>query len=789
MFWVDRIVDEILKAYPDKDEFIVRDEKTLSGQVHVGSLRGVVIHGVVAEALAKRGKKVRFIFEFNDADPFDGLPAYLDRETYLPHMGKPLKDVPAPEARRYKGKTAKNLAEYYGFEFLEVIHALGFKPEITWGSELYKKGFYDEWIKIALAHPQEIRTIYKEVSGSDKEEEWMPLQIVCEKCGKVGSTTVVEFDGKLATYRCEKNKVTWAVGCEHEGKVAPWKGRGKLPWKMEWPVKWAAYKVDIEGSGKDHCSAGGSHDVAERICAEILKVAPPFNIPYEFFLLGGAKMSSSKGNASSAKAVSDLLPPELLRFLMIMKEPNQPIEFSPEGETIPRLYDRHDEAGEHYFLPEHKKTFPDLDRLFYFSQLNPEKITPCYFPRFSKLAFLSQIPSVDIAQAITHDKGATLTPTDKSELKERLHYIENWLGAHAPDSYKYTVMENEVPASSYELSSGQKIFLTSIATALKDKTLDGQAIHEKIHELVKASGLKPDEAFPAIYHALLGKSYGPKVGWFIEALDRKFIIERFEEVASLAEQVHEEVTPFVSDLLVVDGEVRKRFPELKSAWIELSDIHVGEHHPELTKLIDELVTSTDWEAIKKDSKTTPEIAKRYARLIGFKQLYKATGVDPTKRKPSPVALVDRLANGKPFPRINDLVDLYNYLVVKHQCSMGAFSTTLTAENGTGEKLNLPIILRFSEKGEKFQGIMDKEKPLDDGELCYFDSSRLCIARDFNYLDSELTKVSAGASSVLLNVDANEHVSHEEFEQVVNDLMKLAVHICGGTLGKKVIYYS
>ena len=140
MFWVDRIVDEIIEAYPGKDEFVIRDEKTLSGQVHVGSLRGVVIHGVVAEEIAKRGKKARFIYEFNDADPMDGLPTYLDADVYEKHMGKPLKDVPPPEDRKYRGMKASNLAEYFGLEFLEVIHRLGFENvEITWASKLYKE--------------------------------------------------------------------------------------------------------------------------------------------------------------------------------------------------------------------------------------------------------------------------------------------------------------------------------------------------------------------------------------------------------------------------------------------------------------------------------------------------------------------------------------------------------------------------------------------------------------------------------------------------------------------------
>ena len=47
MFWVDEIADEIIQTFPKKKEMVVRDEKTLSGRVHVGSLRGVVLHGIL----------------------------------------------------------------------------------------------------------------------------------------------------------------------------------------------------------------------------------------------------------------------------------------------------------------------------------------------------------------------------------------------------------------------------------------------------------------------------------------------------------------------------------------------------------------------------------------------------------------------------------------------------------------------------------------------------------------------------------------------------------------------
>jgi lysyl-tRNA synthetase class I len=57
MYWADRIADLIKEEYKKKisegKPLIIRDEKTASGRVHVGSLRGVAIHGLIAEVLAE----------------------------------------------------------------------------------------------------------------------------------------------------------------------------------------------------------------------------------------------------------------------------------------------------------------------------------------------------------------------------------------------------------------------------------------------------------------------------------------------------------------------------------------------------------------------------------------------------------------------------------------------------------------------------------------------------------------------------------------------------------------
>ena len=70
----------------------------------------------------------------------------------------------------------------------------------------------------------------------------------------------------------------------------------------------------------------------------IFKKEPPKNVPYEFFLVGGAKMSSSRGVGASARDMTDLLPPEVLRFLMIRTKPNSPVNFDVNEEGIVKLF-------------------------------------------------------------------------------------------------------------------------------------------------------------------------------------------------------------------------------------------------------------------------------------------------------------------------------------------------------------------------------------------------------------------------------------------------------------------
>src|SRR5712664_3615272 len=77
--WVDVIVEDILRTRTD-DAHIVNDAKSPSGPIHVGSLRGVILHDCVTRGLQEKAQRVRFLYGFDDYDPLDALPAGASEE-------------------------------------------------------------------------------------------------------------------------------------------------------------------------------------------------------------------------------------------------------------------------------------------------------------------------------------------------------------------------------------------------------------------------------------------------------------------------------------------------------------------------------------------------------------------------------------------------------------------------------------------------------------------------------------------------------------------------------------
>lgn len=258
MFWADKFA-----ADASGDLIIVNDSKTPSGRVHVGSLRGVVIHDAIYRALKHAGKPVTFTYGVDDYDALDTVPHYLDKEKFSHYLGYPLCNVPSPDET-----AATDYAKYFMGEFLDVFEHLGVRPEIYYLRDFYRSGKMNPYIDLFLNNAHLVREAYKEVSKADRPSNWYPFQTICENCGKIATTVVTDYQDGKVFYTCQTNAMEYVEGCGHTGWVSPFDGNGKLPWKVEWVAKWDVVGVSIELAGKDHSQKGGSRDVANSICRD-----------------------------------------------------------------------------------------------------------------------------------------------------------------------------------------------------------------------------------------------------------------------------------------------------------------------------------------------------------------------------------------------------------------------------------------------------------------------------------------------------------------------------------------
>jgi lysyl-tRNA synthetase, class I len=761
MFWADALAEKLKKRNLPLEW--VDDMKTPSGRVHVGALMGVVIHDLVYKALKDKGVDAKYTYVFENHDPMDDIPSYLDREKYEQYLGMPLFKIPSPV------DGYKDFAEYYAMEFKDAFNKLGSHPEILWTKDLYTSGKMNQGIKLVLDNAEEVRKIYQEMYKKEVAKDWYPFQVYCENCGKVSTTRVYNWDSELVHYRCPVDATEWTKGCGHEGKTTPYSDesgmKGKMPWKVEWPCKWQAIGVTVEGAGKDHMSRGGSHDLASLVAERVLKYPVPYPVAYEFMLIGGRKMSSSKGRGFAAGDILTILPPELARFLIVKMDIKQQTNFDPtEKDTIPHLFDEYQKAADAYF----SKGDEDLARIFELSQVarppasliagevGRGEIKKPPQVRFSVLSQWVQMPNMK--EEIT-----------KQNAQEWAKYARVWLDNYAPDNEKFNVSE-KLPDACADINEKQKELLSKLSTEL-DKDWNAEEFQIRIYESGKELGLNGKETFAAIYSSLIGKDHGPKAAWLILSLEREFVKQRFEEASKVSQGsvVSKQNLQKVNllnkpEIFTIDKELSKKFPSVSVGIAVVKGVEIKEKNPELEEEKEKLLKSLE-------SLTTEELGQ-YPEVLSYRKLYKEMGIDWHSRRPSPEALLRRVALKKGLYSINTCVDAYNLIVMKHRVSIGAFDL---------DQIAFPTTLRLAKPGEEILLLGDAEPTkYKNGEIAYFDQKG-GYNLDFNYRDSQRTAVKTSTKNLYINVDGAHDISPEKVQAVLQEAVDIIIKCCGGTL--------
>lgn len=520
--WADHAALRVIGFWGDRDSYTVASGITPSGTVHIGNFREVITVDLVARALRDRGKKVRFLYSWDDFDTLRKVPKNLpNQEMLATYLRQPIARVPDPRgiAATYAAGNIKL--------FEDELKAVGITPEFIYQHERYGTGAYAKDIRFALEHKDQIREILNRHRSEPLPEDWLPTAIYCESCHK-DTMAAESYDGDWGyAYTC--------ASCGHSTTTDIRKTKNlKLNWRTDWPMRWAYEKVDFEPGGKDHSSEGGSYDTAKLIVKEVWQRDPPVYQQYDFVMIkgGAGKMSSSSGELFTLEDILEVYDPQIVRWIFASQRPNHDFAFAFDADVI-KTYDEFDraEAAALAPCPTPPGKWPVTRRTYELSLVDASAAATSkqvYRPPFRDLCSRLQICGGDIQRTKDRFYAAQLTSdADTDAFMARAACAWAWLQKHAPDEFRYTIRQEK--ASDLTLDSKQVVALAAMRTLVLEtdlESIDTKSLNQLIYDrAINGTGCEGPAFFKAIYQSLVGRDQGPRLPGFIKEIGKERLLE------------------------------------------------------------------------------------------------------------------------------------------------------------------------------------------------------------------------------------------------------------------------
>ncbi len=147
-------------------------------------------------------------------------------------------------------------------------------------------------------------------------------------------------------------------------------------------------------------------------------------------------------------------------------------------------------------------------------------------------------------------------------------------------------------------------------------------------------------------------------------------------------------------------------------------------------------------------------------------MYRRTGLDPTKRRPSSEALLRRVRKGEGLPRINTLVDVCNWCSLEFQLPYGLYDL---------DRVDGEVTLRLGTGGESYPGIRKDEVHVA-GRLTLADA-RGPFGNPSS--DSARTMVTEAATRALMVIFAPAELPASRLNHVLDVSSARTLAYCGG----------
>lgn len=499
-----KILHHVKSVTPEKGYILLETGYGPSGLPHIGTFGEVARTCMVRHALQEMTDIPIRLFSFSDdMDGFRKIPTNLPNQDMLAqHIGKPLTMVPDPYGE------CESLGHYNNAMLRRFLDSFNFDYEFQSSSEWYKSGKFDDALKLIMHHYDAIMNVILPTLGPDRRATYSPFLPICPTTGVVLQVPVLErkLDDHTIIYKDPKT--------ENFVELPVTGGNVKLQWKVDWGMRWAAFHVDYEMSGKDLID---SVKLSSQIC-KILGKNPPLNLSYEHFLDGeGQKISKSKGNGLTIDEWLKYAPTESLSYYMYQTPKRAKRLFF---DVIPKNVDE--------YLTQLSK---------YAIQAEAEQIeNPVWHIHNGK----PSAPESGLSFGVLLNLASVCNTEDKSVLWS---FVERYIKGATPEAMPF-LDKLIIHAIAYyqDFIKPKKQFKTPTEIDIKAMkqlkeglmALPGNADSDAIQFLVFEVGKQyPYDSlrdwFKSLYEVLLGQTEGPRMGSFIALYGVKNMIALMEE--------------------------------------------------------------------------------------------------------------------------------------------------------------------------------------------------------------------------------------------------------------------
>ena len=215
----------------------------------------------------------------------------------------------------------------------------------------------------------------------------------------------------------------------------------------------------------------------------------------------------------------------------------------------------------------------------------------------------------------------------------------------------------------------------------------------------------------------------------------------------------------------INSKILEKFPDLNIGIVSAKGI---DNQGKNEEIIDQI--SEKMKEIRANFNTGT--LSQNPKIGAWRKAYSLFGAKPKKYKCSVENLYRMILDGIELRHINKVVDIYNYISIKHMIPVGGDDI---------DKIDGNITLKFAQGDEPFTELNSEEtKNPKEGEVVYVDDKEV-LCRRWNWRECDKSKMTEETKNVALVVEGLPPTTKEDIQKIIEELRDLTQKFCGGEI--------